>query len=33
MLTRTVALEPAKEHITGNDGAPDALDTPMDAAR
>jgi glucose 1-dehydrogenase len=32
MLMRTVALELAKEHITVNDVAPGAVDTPMDAA-
>ncbi len=31
MLMRTVALELAKEHITVNDVAPGAVDTPMDA--
>ena len=32
MLMRTVALELAKDHITVNDIAPGAVDTPMDAA-
>jgi glucose 1-dehydrogenase len=32
MLMRTIALELAKEHITVNDVAPGAVDTPMDAA-
>lgn len=31
MLTRTVALELAKDHITVNNVAPGAVDTPMDA--